>query len=426
MTVTPVLADQLEDAGRAASGCATSWSSGGSAPPKPTSRKCRPSAAPACEAELARYRRALELLDAAGGDPLAPFQRAARGGAGRAGRLLRDPRGAAAAGDAGRACGCSSTPASARTAAASAGTAASGCPSAPTRRASSGGWPRPGCGWFCVDQSAHEEPLEALAPVRTEAGPGGAADRLGGDRLALVARRLPLRPRPRPVRRQIAARDPALEGRRRRLRPGRRRGRGAPPGGRVPRRHRGPPARLRRRRTAAAACSSSRSTPSCSATGGRRARSGCGRCWRAPRRPGCGLLTVPQALAEHEPVERQLARLDLGRGQGLRAPGTRRRSPTSPGARGGWSCGCCGRSRRACDGDAALRAARELLAAQASDWAFLDKRGQAGDYAYQRATDHARAMLEAIDSRLCHRPAYALPRPGPEPRSAAGAVAPPR
>ncbi|HWJ42079.1 MAG TPA: 1,4-alpha-glucan branching protein domain-containing protein [Solirubrobacterales bacterium] len=42
-------------------------------------------------------------------------------------------------------------------------------------------------------------------------------------------------------------------------------------------------------------------------------------------------------------------------------------------------------------------AARELLAAQASDWAFLDQRKQAGDYAYQRATDHARAMLEAID-----------------------------
>ena len=38
--------------------------------------ECRP----ACEAELARYRRALELLDAAGGDPLAPFQRAAAEG----------------------------------------------------------------------------------------------------------------------------------------------------------------------------------------------------------------------------------------------------------------------------------------------------------------------------------------------------------
>ncbi len=46
----------------------------------------------------------------------------------------------------------------------------------------------------------------------------------------------------------------------------------------------------------------------------------------------------------------------------------------------------------------AERAARELLALQASDWAFLDKRRQAGDYPFQRVTDHARAMLEAIHS----------------------------
>jgi len=49
-------------------------------------------------------------------------------------------------------------------------------------------------------------------------------------------------------------------------------------------------------------------------------------------------------------------------------------------------------------GPAALRAARELLAVQASDWAFLDKRGQAGDYPFRRVTDHAEALLEAIDS----------------------------
>ena len=45
-----------------------------------------------------------------------------------------------------------------------------------------------------------------------------------------------------------------------------------------------------------------------------------------------------------------------------------------------------------------LSAARELLALQASDWAFLDKRRQAGDYPYQRVTDHAQALLEAIHS----------------------------
>jgi 1,4-alpha-glucan branching enzyme len=50
------------------------------------------------------------------------------------------------------------------------------------------------------------------------------------------------------------------------------------------------------------------------------------------------------------------------------------------------------------DEAAAKRAARELLAVQSSDWAFLDMRGQAGDYAFQRATDHAQALAEAIDS----------------------------
>src|SRR6185312_4263295 len=50
-----------------------------------------------------------------------------------------------------------------------------------------------------------------------------------------------------PVRRQIAAWDPALEDRRRRLRPGGRGAGGATPGGRVPRPGRRPPARPRRR-----------------------------------------------------------------------------------------------------------------------------------------------------------------------------------
>jgi 1,4-alpha-glucan branching enzyme len=51
-----------------------------------------------------------------------------------------------------------------------------------------------------------------------------------------------------------------------------------------------------------------------------------------------------------------------------------------------------------------MRAARELLAVQASDWAFLDRRGEAGDYAFQRATGHAEAALEAIDSRSAADP----------------------
>jgi len=49
-------------------------------------------------------------------------------------------------------------------------------------------------------------------------------------------------------------------------------------------------------------------------------------------------------------------------------------------------------------GPAAERAVRELLAVQASDWAFLDRRAQAGDYAWQRSTAHASSLLEAINS----------------------------
>jgi 1,4-alpha-glucan branching enzyme len=47
--------------------------------------------------------------------------------------------------------------------------------------------------------------------------------------------------------------------------------------------------------------------------------------------------------------------------------------------------------------NAARRAARELLALQASDWAFLDRRREAGDYPWERSTGHAWALLEAMD-----------------------------
>ena len=46
---------------------------------------------------------------------------------------------------------------------------------------------------------------------------------------------------------------------------------------------------------------------------------------------------------------------------------------------------------------AAERAVREMLGAQASDWAFLDGRRQAGDYAYERALQHSEAVYEALD-----------------------------
>ena len=79
MTVTPVLADQLEDAGtrERLRDFLVEWRIGAAvADLDEVPAECRD----ACEAELARYRRALELLDEAGGDPLAPFQQAAAAG----------------------------------------------------------------------------------------------------------------------------------------------------------------------------------------------------------------------------------------------------------------------------------------------------------------------------------------------------------
>ena len=111
---------------------------------------------------------------------------------------------------------------------------------------------------------------------------------------------------------------------------------------------------------------------------------------------GVRLLTAPQALAEHEPVERPLAASTWGEGKDL---GTWDSPPVADLAWGArrLELRLLRALARGLRGPAATRAARELLAVQASDWAFLDKRGQAGDYPFRRATDHAEAMLEAID-----------------------------
>ncbi|MBA3867415.1 MAG: 1,4-alpha-glucan branching protein, partial [Solirubrobacterales bacterium] len=169
MTVTPVLADQLEDEGtrRRLREFLVEWRIGAAEADLPeVPAECRP----ACEAELARYRRALELLDAAGGDPLAPFQRAAADGrvalASSAAThavlpLLATREGLGLQLDA-------------------------GIRSHRRRFGWDGGLWLPECAyapgldwnlaehgveWFCVDQSAHGASLDALVPVRTEAGP---------------------------------------------------------------------------------------------------------------------------------------------------------------------------------------------------------------------------------------------------------------
>jgi len=394
MTITPVLADQMEQIGvrERLREFLVEWRIGAAeADLRDVDADCRP----ACEAELQRYRHALELLDAAGGDPLAPFQRAAAEGrvalAASAAThavlpLLATRQGLRLQLDA-------------------------GIRSHRRRFGWDGGFWLPECayapglewqlaeagvGWFCVDQSAHEAPLQALAPVRTPAGPvalpidweaigwlwslGGypsdpahaqfAGKSLRGVRLWKVGG---------------GAYDPAAAA-----------------------------AAARRQADEFLAATAARLREYAAAHD----RRGLlvfaidtellGHWWsegpiwlravlEGAEAAGVRTVTVPQALAEHEPLERELLASTWGEDKDFGTWGSPAVADLAWGARR-LELRLLRALSEGLSGDAAARAARELLAAQASDWAFLDKRGQAGDYAYQRATDHARALLEAIDS----------------------------
>jgi 1,4-alpha-glucan branching enzyme len=401
MTVTPVLADQLEDAGAAERlrRFLVEWRVGAAeADMEQVPVECRD----ACEGELGRYRHALELLDAAGGDPLRPFQDAAAEGrialatssathavlpllASRAGlRLQLD----------------------------------AGIRSHRRRFGWDGGfwlpecayrpgleWPlaEQGVGWFCVDQSARDvDPFDALTPVLTGAGPVAlpidwesiqwlwsldgypsdpahaqfAGKSLRGVRLWKVGG---------------GAYDPA----------------------------------------AAEAVAKRQAEEFLTAVAarlrdfaGKRSRRGLlvfaidtellGHWWSegvtwlrevlaGAAAAGVRLLTVPEALAEHEPLARPLSASTWGEDKDLRTWDSPAVADLAWGARR-LELRLLRALGQGLDKGAARRAARELLAAQASDWAFLDKRGQAGDYAYRRATDHAEAMLQAIDSAVSSDP----------------------
>jgi len=394
MTVTPVLADQLEDAGaaRRLREFLIEWRIGAAeADLAQVPAECRA----ACEGELVRYRRALELLEAAGGDPLAPFRRAAAEG-----------RVALAASAATHAVlPLLATPAGLRL------QLDAGIRSHRRRFGWEGGFWLPECAyvpglewalaeagvdWFCVDQSAHEEqPLQALTPVRTDAGP--VALPIDWEAIGWLWS-LDGYPSD-PAHAQFAGKS--LRG----VRIWKVGGGAYEPAAAA--------AAARRQAADFLAAAAARLSEHAAAQG----RRGLlvfaidteliGHWWsegpiwlravlEGAAAAGVRTVTVPEALAEHEPVERPLAASTWGEDKDFAT------WDSPPVADLAWGArrlelrllrALAGGLR----GDPARRAARELLAAQASDWAFLDKRGQAGDYAYQRATDHAGAMLEAID-----------------------------
>jgi 1,4-alpha-glucan branching enzyme len=112
---------------------------------------------------------------------------------------------------------------------------------------------------------------------------------------------------------------------------------------------------------------------------------------------GIDLLTLGEALERHPSEDRPLRRSTWGEGKDLRTWDSPEVADLAWAARRlelrvlrGLGMGV--------DGAAAERAVRELLAVQASDWAFLDRRRQAGDYPWTRTTGHAELLLEAINS----------------------------
>ena len=115
---------------------------------------------------------------------------------------------------------------------------------------------------------------------------------------------------------------------------------------------------------------------------------------------GVRAVTLSGALdsGEHEPEERELHASTWGENKDLRTWDSPAVADLAWGARRielrVLREIASGRLR----GDALLRAARELLAVQASDWAFLDYGRQAGDYPFGRLLGHSRALFEVLDS----------------------------
>jgi 1,4-alpha-glucan branching enzyme len=394
MTVTPVLADQLEDAGvrERLRQFLVDWRITAAAADTPeVPAECRD----ACEAERERYRHALGLLDAHGGDPLSPFQRAAEEGrvalvASAATHavlpLLATREGLRLQLDA-------------------------GIRSHRRRFGWEGGFWLPECAyvpglewrlaeqgvrWFFTDQSPHRPPLDALAPVRTEAGPVALPIDWEAIQWLWSLDGYPSDP----AHAQFAGKS--LRG----VRIWKVGGGGYDPAA---------GAAAARRQAAEFLAAAAERLRRFAGIGGRRGllvfaidTELLGHWWSegtiwlreviaGAAGAGVRLVTVPQALAEHQPVEHVLRASTWGEDKDLSTWDSPAVADLAWGARR-LELRLLQALSQGLRGDGALRAARELLAAQASDWAFLDKRGQAGDYAYQRAISHSEAALEAIDS----------------------------
>jgi 1,4-alpha-glucan branching enzyme len=118
---------------------------------------------------------------------------------------------------------------------------------------------------------------------------------------------------------------------------------------------------------------------------------------------GLALTTLPAALERREPAARPLAESSWGAEKDLRTWDSPRVAEITWGARQAELdlVAALGSADRPLTGDsaaAARRAARELLALQASDWSFMVTRGLAGDYPATRVRNHAACFGEALSA----------------------------
>ena len=121
---------------------------------------------------------------------------------------------------------------------------------------------------------------------------------------------------------------------------------------------------------------------------------------RGGRRAGLALATLPEALARHEPRNADLLESTWGTGKDLHT------WDSSPVADVVWTAreaevallAALAAGRLDGRSAAARRATRELLAIQASDWAFMASRGLAAEYARERVRNHSLAFREALSA----------------------------
>jgi 1,4-alpha-glucan branching enzyme len=112
---------------------------------------------------------------------------------------------------------------------------------------------------------------------------------------------------------------------------------------------------------------------------------------------GLGLVTLPAALEKIEAIERQLELSSWGQPKDLSTWDSPAVAELAFAARGAELRTLAAASSGA-GGPALERAVRELLALQASDWAFIATRELAGDYPRQRAAEHLAALDAALAS----------------------------